>query len=317
MNDSGSFHYRYDGLEFLNQIITDIPSNRFQCFYLCVYHVHIGSHVPFLQYMLCHNVVTNKLQFPSYIHTEDSTDGYQLIEDIKNYLLSLMKREGMIELLCNEDDFKKKDEELKIQMKYSGFMEYNGDIYLFIDISHCKEEFYRTNEFSCIQFGLMDEIVNTNMIAGRKMDSDLVKFFIKNKEFIYLKNEEGVEYELPSAAYSCVPRNKLPFTSMFGISTDTDGPLGNYYYFTDYVNARRMAHTRTKETGIPHGIIRVGLLNGLSKVLIEDIVNVESTQDYENEIGDQYDSYFYLKNNTIPTYVVKRFQQQIPLEIVS
>lgn len=64
----------------------------------------------------------------------------------------------------------------------------------------------------------MDEIIHKQHICNLQIDDAVTMFFMNNPSFIYLKDEYGLNYEMPIVAYSGQPDNKLNFTYVFGVT---------------------------------------------------------------------------------------------------
>jgi hypothetical protein len=195
--------------------------------------------------------------------------------------------------------------------------------------------------------------VNTREVLGIAIHESVYSFFINNKEFCFLTNKNEELYEIPVAVYINVNKNKLQFIGTFGTSIkNKNAILGSYYYFTNYDNAVVNSQIELDETDVikcihkaEHGIIRFALFLGKTKIidnnekngLDNSIIkkerlmdnnldnNIEKLtlriSDHDGHWSQEYDSCFLgnieLDNGTvlknIPLYVVKEYNQQIPL----
>jgi hypothetical protein len=177
---------------------------------------------------------------------------------------------------------------------FKGFYLNGRDVHIVFDLTECKLNIYDVYRANQMWFTLLDEIINHKRINNFFIDSSVTNFFINNDDFIYLKNKNGDNYELPIVGYIGMnghKHNKITFTYTFGNSPkDKNAILGPYYYFTDYKNAIREGGW--SETGKPAtvdnvlitdneygrykrgSIIRFGLFLGKMK-MVENLPNDE------------------------------------------
>jgi hypothetical protein len=60
----------------------------------------------------------------------------------------------------------------------------------------------------------MDEITNSKHIFDVKVSPKVSDFFLENPEFIFLKRENDVSYEIPVVVYQSLEEKLLNFTFM-------------------------------------------------------------------------------------------------------
>ena len=183
--------------------------------------------------------------------------------------------------------------------------DYNNDTdyYLFIDVSVLKLE---TNHLS-VPMVLMDEIMNTKQMYNINIAEEVTNFFLKNNDFIYLKDEKERNIEIPTVVYVGKPEKTLEFTFVFGntksLEKSKNSLFGPYYYFTDFENAQQQIREMTEPC--KKGIVRFAIFTGKMLVLNSNNNNNNLEEDWYT----QYNS-VYLEN---PMYIVKDYFQQIPL----
>lgn len=328
---NNSLYYNYPIKNILNKDITNITDlENIENINLCVYTINTNGKYPFLQYLLENNGL-NYLTLPNLSKS--------ILYDINSIVpYSIVYLSGLIQ--TNSFD------EFKNEICFDGFYYYDTELYLFFDITKCKnnlDEIYSNNA----RFGLIDEIINQKNICNIPIDKYIIKFFIDNKSIFYLYNELNEIYELPIVGYvGKYTENKLKFTSIFGESAkDKTSILGPYFYFTDFNNSiNQFKNSNITDYNKP-GIVRFALFTGLTKY-IENVPNscidessikkqrlkdesLNSKNEYLTlKISDHdglwanfYDSVF-LNNielddgsflTNLPMIVLKEYQQQVPL----
>jgi len=234
--------YKYDIQDYLNTDLTDndkFKPNNF--IHICAYTINTKeSKYPFLQFLLIKDIFSNEIAFP-----------YILID--KYNKINIQKE---IELFLNVILL-----DIKATNKYvlNGIKEFNNEMYVFVEIKDDELKIDNKDTF----LGLMDEITNSKYIFDVKVSPKVSDFFLENPEFIFLKRENDVSYEIPVVVYQSLEEKLLNFTFMFGIrKSDALAIMGPYYYFTDYKNATN----KFKDKNEKYGIIRSALFLGSIKV---------------------------------------------------
>lgn len=161
------------------------------------------------------------------------------------------------------------------------FYYFENKMYIFIDLTKASIYVGLVNKEDMYWFALMDEIINKRNICNIEIDKEVTDFFIKNSDFIFFKDEEQKQIEIPSVVYSGTHDKSLYFNYIFGnTSSDNNFILGSGFYFTDYDNAIRQGgwssnyrieykygeKVTENDTGkyIKGGIIRYALFLGLN-----------------------------------------------------
>ena len=215
-------NYEYDFLSILNKDLNVFyNTDEYSDILLCVYCVDSNGKYPFLKYLLT-NSGNNTLLLPR-IPIFSSFNKNNLISYSKVFLSGLL----MI------DNF----EEFNNSLEFNGVYEYENKLYLFYDITRCKNITLNETYLNCnLRFGLIDEIVNTMNICNIKVDYETTKFFILNEECKYLRDKDGNLYEIPIVGYvGKQTEQKLNFTLIFGeTARDKTSIVGPYYYFTNF-----------------------------------------------------------------------------------
>lgn len=207
--------------------LTDIcPTNITEScnIYMCAYDVNVDGKEPFLRYLLTsHLGDENKLEFQmvpklSTLHT---------INEYVDY--AYMCLGGM---LVSSDD-KACD-----QIKFSGYYIFNGDIYLFYNVTMCKLQIYDVYRANSFWFLLIDEIINHKQMCDIPVDASVVDLFTNNPELCFLTDVNNVHFEMPISCYAPKSGHMLELTATFGQSlSDKMNIFGPYYYFSNFTTS--------------------------------------------------------------------------------
>lgn len=333
---SESKYYNYGVKHILSKDIEHIQTtDNYISINLCVYSVNTDGTAPFLQYLLANN-------------------GYDLLTFPKLPVYTLFNREDIVPYskvylsgILQANNF----EEFSNDISFDGFYEYSDDLYLFFDITKCKQlyidETYLSND---VRLCLMDEILNHRKICDINVDNNTTTFFTKHESITYLYDEHNNPYEIPVVGFvGKQSESKMKFTIIFGENAkDKTAMFGPYFYFTNYQNSIKQGYgSYDEKTGKYNkgGVIRFALFMGQTK----HIENAPNDPIDESEIKQQrlhdttlnrqkevltlrisdhdglwanaYDSVYvgnlelddgsYLDNT--PMIVLKNYQNQVPL----
>jgi len=285
------------------QPITDLNIEDNTVIHICSYRIINTELYPFLMYLLHKNPLNDVFNFPTFKYNS-SINPVSYSETILYGLLNFNK------LVKNE-----KQPECDYNAIFKGALLENNELFLFFDSTNCENNIYDIYKKNKIWYGLMDEIIHKQHICNLQIDDAVTMFFMNNPSFIYLKDEYGLNYEMPIVAYSGQPDNKLNFTYVFGVTKKTE-EAGTHYYFTDYNNSIKEGgwsltnkpefHNNTLITENSHGkyikggIVRFAIFLG------------NLSTEYDANWSDTYDSVYIDKLNT-PYWVLKNYAQQMPL----
>ena len=351
-------YYEYPGLKLLNT--TDLQPEPFNTkIHICAFHINMSGTIPFLEYFLRKNKKTDeisadKFAFPSFTYEGD--------------IDPLIRAETIMELLMYAY-------KTPTNFLYEGFLQDTNfeNYYLFFNCSVEEigvHDLYRDNEMWLLT---MDEILNTKEVCGNFfIDEEVAHFFEENPDFIYLKNKDNNNYEIPVIAYIGTTSTKSNYACTFGNGkSDEKSMFGSNYYFYDYntsakmaieqESARKNAHSTSSKpitimnwlnsTEIDgHSVIRFALFMGKTQVITNcskdpsdssettyemlkqdltcatlshrELINYLRISDRDSCWTEEYDSVFLGKGvelddetvtNHSNTYVIKNYEQQIPL----
>lgn len=127
-------------------------------------------------------------------------------------------------------------------LTYEGYYTYNNKLQVWFRYSY-NDETIKEGKYADPQvWALSSEIINFRKILTFSIDDNVTRFFLRNNDFIYLKNNLGRIYETPIVAYYGNYYKHIAFSATVGVLRgDVDGPLGPYYYFGNYAKAMKFA----------------------------------------------------------------------------
>ena len=297
---------------------------------LCCYKIFDTTERPFLQYLLAD--VNGTLDFPRYTVSFNpfrvNDIGVDIPNDTNKYELSSRKIFTIVRKFLLQTT--------KIEhhnMVYTGYKKYNGDIYLFIDLSISS----KIKNLCDSQFCLIDEMVNIERVYNKPINPRVTNFVQNNMaSFTILDDKNNKALEIPTAVYLGCNESNLNFTYIFGNKKSHDNTmLGPYYYFTNFENASKYygsvrfaiftGHMLVKQN-FPNDEIDESLLK--QQRLNDQRLNhkyelmTQRITDYDGRWAANYDSVYLghmelddgqiLKNT--PVIVVKSHDQQMPLD---
>ena len=276
--------YNYVALNKLVDDIDNILTNDI-IVKITAYELKTNSKYPYLKFLLSKDELSDTLFFPEMkiLSNQDSKNSENVITLTKLKLFDLLN-------LNNYADF-----DDKIIFKGFFYIKNSREVHIVFDLTDCKLQIYDVYRINKIWFTLLDEIINHQNICNFVIDISVTNFFINNNDFIYLKNKNGENYELPIVGYigmNGYTYNKVSFVSTFGNPTkDKTAMLGAYYYFTDFKNSIRQGGWSETGTSVKidntlitdneygrykkGSIVRFALFLGKMKV-IENLPNDES-----------------------------------------
>ena len=228
--------YNYVALDKLVDDIDDILTDDI-VIKITAYEIKTNDKYPYLKFLLSKDELSDALYFPEMkiISKRDLVNSENIITMSKLKLFSLLD-------LPNYADF---DNKVTFKGFFSTYetMKNNREIHIVFDLTECKLQLYDVYRINKMWFTLLDEIINHRNICNLFIDTSVTNFFINNNDFVYLKNKNGDNYELPIVGYigmNGFNYNKLSFVYTFGNpSKDKTAILGPYFYFTDFKNSIR------------------------------------------------------------------------------
>lgn len=333
VKECSQFHYPLNDI--LNTNFEELKTKLFSKLLICPYFITTCQNrsnimKPYLQYLLykypqSNSKISNLMVFP-FKDLNKKVD----IEKQANILL---------------------DEVIKVKIKSDGYLIKNNNVYVFFNLSQV-DEFSREpraaqqwlklikKEYQ-LWWVLIDEICNHKKSLNFPIHDSVSNLFLNNPTMIYLKNNQK-NIEIPVVAYFGNYYKFLPIIVTLGQKPTTlpNGDFGAYFYFTDYVGAFRNAGWTTNyqqrkvygkeiadENGklLQGGIVRFALFLGKTLALLDQKDTKVTDYIYKEKATwtNDYDSLYLGRipriNESVwkinPTFVVKKYQQQIPLSM--
>jgi hypothetical protein len=330
--------YNYYAKKLLNKNINEFKSfTNLDKIKIVAYEVNNNGIYPFLQILLFKQIFSSVLSFP-YIPLNSNSMQNNMIETEE--ILKIVNLFLFTELSLSE---KYSYQLFETNTIFDGFYEYNGEIYLFVDVTQHKLNLHDVYSDSIIRFVLIDEILNQKNVCNINITKNVTDFFNSNYQFSILKDEKNEPYEVPLVGYVGSPENKLNFIYIFGtLKQNKNALLGPYYYFTGFTNAVK---ENINNSNLKNGVVRFAVFPKNTKYIEnhqnDDIDESETKKmrlqdetldlnyerltmrisDYDGKWTQNYDSCYlghieldngmYLKNT--PILVVKEYNQQVPL----
>jgi hypothetical protein len=289
---------------------------------LCCYKIFNTCNRPFLQYLLAD--VNGTLDFPRY------SQPFTMIEPKQNQPLQRVLSTNQVFKIARKFLFPVTGIEHHTMM-YAGYKKYNGDVYLFIDVS-CSN----LKVFQNAQFCLIDEMINVKRVYNKPIDPRVTNFVQNNISSFTMLDTNNKPLEMPISVYLGCDQANLNFAYTFGNNKSHNNTiLGPHYYFTDYENAAKHYGTvrfalftgrMLVKQNFPNDTIDESLLK--QQRLDNNRLNhkyqlmTQRITDYDGNWATNYDSVYLgrielddgqMLQNT-PIIVAKSYDQQIPLD---
>lgn len=198
---------------------------------ICAYKT-INAHIPFRTILLVNHQKPAHFMFPKFEINHNAHNFSQIDNSIFDKLY---------EYLDLSYENKNNDREKKYEdFSYKGYYEYEGELYVFIEIRNNNKVIISNEGDNIItSYALVSEITNGKHLYGIPINQKLVDFILNNISLFTLYNSHGIPYEYPIVGYISKKREMLHYTCAFGISASSFGSIfGCYYYFTNYNNVK-------------------------------------------------------------------------------
>ena len=269
-------YYKYKASNILTQTF-DKKMTEYKTVYLNAYDINNEGKYPFQRFLLTNTTFHKMLDFPQInISSLNCINNKNYINELLNYS-KVCLFDLFTEIIFDFDEFNR-------QIEFTGFYEFNNNLYIFYDITKLKlklNDVFRSNN---LWLALMDELTNLGHVCNIKIHDDVTHLFVfgKNSDLCFLINENETIYEIPIVSYVRKPENKLNFTYTFGqIQSNKNSLFGPYYYFTNYYNScvstaylplNNFSNYNSNLLDIKYGIVRFAIFTCKTKY-IENNVN--------------------------------------------
>ena len=282
-SDSDSDYFTYDAINSLcsmDEFENMVTYNENVEIFLVPFKINLDGKHPFNSIMLI-NERSEQLNFATLYNSILKIDTKEtLFSSINCYLYSMF-----VTFTNNTNNTNKplSFDEFVNTIDFKGFYYYQDKAYIFIDLTKVSINIGLVNKDDIYWFTLIDEIINKKNVCNIEINEAVREFFINNTEFIFFKDENQKQIEIPSVVYSGTHDKSLYFNYIFGNTpSDNNSILGSGYYFTDFDNAIRqggwspdynvqykygeLVTENDKGKYIKGGIIRYALFLGLNLI---------------------------------------------------
>lgn len=199
---------------------------------ICAYKI-VNGHTPFHAILLIKNEHPGHFMFPNFEIKHHVHNFSQIDNSIFNKLYEYFKVSNGKNNSIREKSFD--------DFTYKGYYEYEGELYVFIEISfNNKVIILDENDTIMTSYALVSEITNSKHLYNIPINSKLVNLVLNNLSLFTLHNPQGIPYEHPMIGYAGKKRDLLHYICAFGITNSSFGSIfGPYYYFTTYENVKK------------------------------------------------------------------------------
>jgi len=229
-----SEHFSYDALKLLDTDVTNILLNfKINEIILVPFKINFNCNTPFNTFLLTRSF-SSTLNLPHVNLTHVDSDEL-FLSTIYCYLYSLFMTNNNIDIL------KYNLESFTSIVEFKGIFFEDSKVYAFVDLTKLEIIVDEVNRNSTFWLVLLDEIINRKKVCDIDINNEVVDFFLKNSDFIYFKNSNKEQIEIPIVAYVGTHDKMLRFRYIFGnvVSDCNDALLGSGYYFTNFLNSIR------------------------------------------------------------------------------
>ena len=317
-NKSTIFSYNLDNVK--KNKIANLKLKEKQQVVLCTYQIHTKGLKPFISYLLYKNSDLEEplLYFPFLYYNSQQELDQQINQELKT--------------IINED----------AKTEIEGYLKNDDTIYIFIKMDEEKQSDILQNQYI---WTLIDEIINKKKVYDIFIHSSVYSLFIRYTNLLLLFDKNENPYESPTVVYSGNQYDLSVFNSVLGLrkSINKIESLGNYYYFYDFVTAKKMAQQlslsdektldeteiqkitiKDSKTFKKGGIVRYAIFTGKMKVFLQDnldeILTTESSKKWTENYNSAFIGKLTLQNGEkledTPIIVTEKYEQQLPLSLL-
>jgi hypothetical protein len=258
-------HYQRD-IEFLDEIRFEKMSeyrNKDLVIELCMYHININSHKPFLEFMLYKSIDENVMYFPNFIYN-DTSEG--ILEKSEEILGNIVSEDGLCE-------FKGRISASEIENDIDDASIDNRIILLFelkrknSDVVHItgREHFWWTT---------VSEIFNYKKIMFYDISDTVTDVFMSCVDMIKIYYKKSL-IETPGVFYNGNNKNMTKYNAILSLNkAPSESRYGPYYYFTDLHTSMKYAcydeNGEKREHVGGAGIVRFIVFHGKMKMFMKN-----------------------------------------------
>lgn len=259
------FKHRQHDIDFLDEIRFEKKSdhkNRDIIIELCVYHINMNAHKPFLEFMLYKSNDNNIMYFPSFVY-DDTVDS--ILEKSENIIDNILAEKGSFE-------FKGRITPSEIE---NNIQDANIDnrIILLYEIKQTNIDVVHITDHQHFWWATVSEIFNYKKVMFYEISNTLTDVFLSCVDIIKIYYKRSL-IETPGIFYNGNNKNVTKYNAVLSLNkAPTESRYGPYYYFTDLHTAMKYAcydsDGRKRNTADGAGFVRFVVFHGKMKMIMK------------------------------------------------
>ena len=263
-SDKVSYHLQED-IDILDEIKFEKMSeyrDKELIIEMCIYHINMNSHKPFLEFMLYKSNDNNIMYFPNFIY--DNTND-SILEKSEIILENILNEQGLCE-------FKGRIGRSEIENDIEDANIDNRIILLFELKSRDNSVVHNTNN-QPFWWATVSEIFNYKKLLFYEISNTVTDVFMSCVDMIKIYYKKSL-IETPGVFYYGNNRNITNYNAIFSLNkAPSDSRYGPYYYFTDLHTSMKYAcydsDKRKRDSKEGAGIVRFIVFHGKMKMFMK------------------------------------------------
>lgn len=291
-NINNSFnYYPLNNLKTKNFIL----NHSYQNIDICLFKIINYNNRPFLLFNLYKNT-NNELHWPiidNFNNINYNFNNFNNINDISQQILIQLQK-------------------IYTHLKYTGYYLFNNRILLcfYYDTTHSIDYINVINNLYWIS---ISEILNYKKYLNYNISNNIIKFFLCNSKFIYLKNKKNQNLDIPIIGYFGSNYKLINYISKYGnLKQNINSSFGSCYYFGNYVLSMNYIVFSKSKNIHKYGLIRYAIfLDKVKFILHDNYISKFDWYSYDSICINKYNKY----NLCETKYIIKNYNNFIPLSI--
>ena len=264
-SDTISSHYQQD-IDFLDEIKFEKMSEHHSkdlIIELCIYHINMSSHKPFLEFMLYKSPDDSVMYFPNFVYDDTSDSILEKSEDILGNILNDAKVCTFKGRICISD-IENHIEDANIDNRIILLFEVKGKSSDVVHIT-AREHFW---------WSTVSEIFNYKKVLFYSISNTVIDVFWSCVNMIKIYYKKSL-IETPGVFYYGNNKNTTKYNAILSLNkAPSESRYGPYYYFTDLHTSMKYAcydaDTQKREHTKGAGIVRFVVFHGKMKMFMKN-----------------------------------------------
>jgi hypothetical protein len=227
------FKHRQHDIDLLDEIGFEKKSddrNKDIIIELCIYHININAHKPFLEFMLYKSNDNNIMYFPSFVY-DDTVDS--ILEKSENIIDNILLEKGSFE-------FKGRITPSEIENNIQD-ADIDSRIILLFEIKQTNLDVVHMTNHQHFWWATVSEIFNYKKVMFYEISNTLTDVFLSCVDMIKIYYKRSL-IETPGIFYNGNNKNVTKYNAILSLNkAPTESRYGPYYYFTDLHTAMKYA----------------------------------------------------------------------------